>query len=208
MEIKVVSGDITHQRVGATVVNLFEGVTAPSGATGAVDRALDGAISSLIDDGEIKGRRGEMTLIHTLDKIAPTRVLVAGLGKESEFTLDRVRLATAESCRFLRRVGVEAVATIAHGAGTAGLEVKPVGQAIAEGVLLGLYRFDKYKADGDNRRKIKEVTVVEFDAAKCNALRDGVVAGTIVGEAVNHCRDMVNEPANFMTPTRMAELAL
>ena len=128
MEIKVVSGDITHQRVGATVVNLFEGVTAPSGATGAtgaVDRALDGAISSLIEDGEIKGRRGEMTLIHTLDKIAPTRVLVAGLGKESEFTLDGVRLATAESCRFLRRVGVEAVATIAHGAGTAGLEVKP-----------------------------------------------------------------------------------
>ena len=32
--------------------------------------------------------------------------------------------------------------------------------------------------------------------------------GTAVAEAVNACRDMATEPANYMTPTRMAELAL
>ena len=64
MEISVVAGDIAQQDVGAVVVNLFEGVTAPGGATGAVDRAMDGAISALIADGEIKGKRGELTLVH------------------------------------------------------------------------------------------------------------------------------------------------
>ena len=34
VEIRVVRGDITQQQVGAIVVNLFEGVTAPGGATG------------------------------------------------------------------------------------------------------------------------------------------------------------------------------
>ena len=64
MKINVVAGDIAQQDVGAVVVNLFEGVTAPAGATGAVDRAMGGAISALIADGEIKGKRGEITVIH------------------------------------------------------------------------------------------------------------------------------------------------
>ena len=74
MDIRVVRGDITQQQVGAIVVNLFEGVTAPSGATGAVDRALDGAISKLIEEGEVKGKRGETTLIHTLGNMDPAPV--------------------------------------------------------------------------------------------------------------------------------------
>ena len=208
MDIKVVAGDIAQQRVGAIVVSLFEGVTAPGGATGAVDRALDGAISKLIEEGEIKGKGGELTLVHTLGVMAPARVLVAGLGKEADFTLDTVRSVAAESCRYLRHVGVEAVATVAHGAGVGGLEATASGQAIAEGTILGLYRFDKYKSSDGDRRDIRELTIVEFDAAKARALEQGVAEGTIIGDAVNLCRDMANEPANFMTPTRMAEEAL
>ena len=208
MEIKVVPGDITQHRVGAIVVNLFEGVTSPGGATGAVDRALDGAVSRLIEEGEIKGKRGEMTLIHTLGKMAPSRVLVAGLGKESKLTLDSVRSVAAECCRHLRRVGVETAATIVHGAGAGGLETKASGQAIAEGSILGLYRFDRHKSTNEDRRDIRELTIVELDAERTKALEEGVAEGTIVAEAVSLCRDMANEPANFMTPTRMAEVAL
>ena len=208
MEIKAVAGDLTQQPAGAIVVNLLAGVTAPGGATGAVDRSLDGAISELIEAGEIKGNRGELTLIHTLGKMAPSRVLVAGLGKESDFTADTVRSVAAESCRHLRRVGVETVATVAHGAGDGGLDARASGQAMAEGSVLGLYRFDKYKSRDEDGRDIKELRIVELDETKVKALEEGVGEGRIIAEAVNFCRDMVNEPANYMTPTRMAELAL
>ena len=70
MNIKVVAGNIAEQDTSAVVVNLFEGVKEPGGATGAVDKAMGGAISDLIADGEIKGKRGELTLIHTLGSIA------------------------------------------------------------------------------------------------------------------------------------------
>ena len=70
MQIKVVHGDISTRDVGAIVVNLFEDVKRLDGATGAVDDALDGAISSLIGEGEIKGKQGEITLIHTFGKIS------------------------------------------------------------------------------------------------------------------------------------------
>ena len=207
MDIKVVAGDIAGQDVGAVVVNLFEGVTSPGGATGAVDRAMGGAISSLIADGEIKGKRGEMTLIHTLGTIAPKRVLVAGLGKAEAFTLDGVRGVAAESARRLNGIGVESAATIVHGAGIAGLDDRASAQALAEGVVMGMYRFDKYRSNASGG-SLTEMTVVEFDESKLDALRQGVESGRVIGEAVNACRDMANEPANSMTPSEMAERAL
>ena len=208
MEIRVVSGDITEQSVEAIVVNLFEGVTNPGGATGAVDRALGGAISRLIEDGETKGKKGEMTLIHTLGTMAPSRVVVAGLGKESDFDEDTVRVVSAVACRFLRRPGVQSIATIAHGAGIGGMDERASGRGIAEGSLLGLHRFDKYKTENENKSEIKELTIIESDPAKVSALQDGVDEGSIIAEATNLCRSMASEPANFMTPTRMAEVAL
>ncbi len=207
MNIKVVAGDIAQQDADAVVVNLFEGVTTPGGATGAVDGAMGGAISALIADGEVRGKRGELTLIHTLGTIAPRRVLVAGLGKAESFTLDGVRSVAAESARRLNGIGVKSAATIVHGAGIGGLDGKAAAQALAEGMVMGLYRFDKYKSNASDV-SLTDVSVVEFDGSKVDALQQGVDEGRIIGEAVNLCRDMANEPANNMTPSDMAERAL
>ena len=78
MEVRVERGDIAQYQADAIVVNLFEGITSPGGGTGAVDRALDGAISRVIADGDCRGKDGELTLIHTLGKLPSPRVVVAG----------------------------------------------------------------------------------------------------------------------------------
>ena len=122
MEIRVERGDIAKYPASAIVVNLFEGVTHPGGGTGAVDRALDGAISRVIEDGDCRGKENEFTLIHTLGKIPSPRVLVAGLGKADKFTLDKVRAISAGAARYLQRARCQTVASITHGAGIAGLD--------------------------------------------------------------------------------------
>ena len=96
----------------------MEGVFELSGATGAVDRALQGAISALIADGEIKGKKGEMTLVHTLGKLTARRVLLVGLGKAEDLSLDVVRGAAGEAARFLRNKGF---ASVVHGSGAGDL---------------------------------------------------------------------------------------
>ena len=208
MKIGVKSADITTAKTPALVVNLFKGVKKPGGATGAVDAALDGAISQLIKDGEIKGGEGETTLLHTMGKIAPARVVVLGLGDQSKFDAQVVRRVSGEVVRYLRRRGIAKAVTIAHGAGIGGLSPEESGRAIAEGAVLGLYRFGRYQsANGDEAKEFTELTIAERDAASVKAIKSGVASGETMAEAVLLARNLVNEPANVMTPTSMAEAA-
>ena len=165
MDIRVVVGDVARFRGDALVVNLFEGVKAPGGATAAVDGALSGAIRTLIQAGEVTGKWGEQTLVHTLGKVPVGRVLVMGLGKKEQFTLDRVRIVSAEAAKRLRKIGARRIGSIVHGAGTspgaAGFTAAEATQALVEGVLLGLYRFTRYKQENeDSRKRIESLTIV------------------------------------------------
>ena len=208
MKFEVVVGDISGRDTDAIIVNLFEGITHPGGATGAVDRAMDGAITRLIADGEIKGKRGEVTIIHALGKIAPARVVVAGLGKASDFDAEAVRSVSGETARRLRSIGVSRFSTIAHGAGIGGMDATESAQAIVEGTVLGLYEFNRFKSSKNDDRSGDMVEIVEFDGSKLAELRLGVERGFVMSDAVRACRNMVNEPGNRMTPSRMAERAL
>ncbi len=207
MQISVESGDITKSELACIVVNLFEGVTAPSGATGAVDRALSGMITELIASDDIRGKDGEMTLLHTLGKLPSPRVLVAGLGKSDAFTIDKVRDLGAAIARFMRTKRLATYATIAHGAGIGGLDAAGCAQALAEGATLGLYRFDKHRKSDDEQTQPQSITIVENDGAKLNALSDAARRGTIIADATNFARDLANEPSNFLTPTELAARA-
>lgn len=213
MEIRVELQDVGSVVAPVVVVNLFRGVAAPGGATGAVDAALDGAVSRLIGDGEITGKLGEVTLLHTAGRIGADRVAVVGLGRQADFDADAARRVSGEVLRFLRGRGICRAATVTHGAGIGGMLPEVAGRALAEGALLGLYRFDRYRSngggdgDGGDGGEFEELVIVELDDARAEAIREGVAAGRAMAEGALLARDLVNEPANAMTPSAMAEAA-
>jgi leucyl aminopeptidase len=207
MEIRVDSGDITESQADAIIVNLFAGVATPGGATGAVDRALDGAISRLIELGDIKGKRGENTLIHSFGKLPSPRVIVSGLGKADEFSLEAVRAASANAARFARGSGARNVASVVHGAGIGGLDPQDAARATVEGAILGAYRFLRHKKPDEDAKELEVLTLVEHNPATIGSIRRGAETGDIVGQAVSLNRDMGNEPGNHLTPTAMADRA-
>ncbi|MFQ6122860.1 MAG: M17 family peptidase N-terminal domain-containing protein, partial [Dehalococcoidales bacterium] len=144
MEIKVIVGDITKIEADAIIVNFFEGMTGLDGDIAAVDKILDGAISQLISQGEVKGKLNEITVVHSLGKLPTARVVVAGLGKQSELSPNKVRGAVAETCRWLRQKDIKNIATITQGVGINGISPQDASQAVTEGALLGLYSFRKH----------------------------------------------------------------
>ena len=208
MEIEVIKGDISQVEADAIVVNLFEGVESTSGATAAVDKALDGVISALISRGEIKGKFGEVSIVHTLGesrKLAANMVAIAGLGKPEEFEVDKVRGVAGEFCRALRKLNCRKIATILHGAGAGGIDPEDSAGAIAEGAVLGLYNFTKYKKP--EYKDISDMLIVTMEEETVPILETAIAGAKVVAEATNMARDMANEPANYMTPSRMAEVA-
>jgi len=207
VEIKVIVGDIDKIKAGAIIVSLLEGVERLDGDIATIDKALDGAISRLISQGEIKGKLNEITIIHSLGKLPAPRVVVAGLGKKQELSQDKVRGAVAETCRLLRQKGVDSIATIAQGAGIAGISLESATQAVTEGALLGVYSFRRHMTKEAEYGEIKQLTIVGADETKLSTLERGCYKGRVLAEATNLARDMVNEPANYMTPNHMAEMA-
>jgi leucyl aminopeptidase len=222
LDIRVVLGDVTRFAGDALVVNLFEGVGAPAkrptrvragggrplgGATAAVDSAMGGAIGRLVRAGETRGKWGEQTLVHAMGRLPAERVLVMGLGKAEEFTLDRVRVVAAEAARTLRKIGARRVGTIVHGAGAGGFNPAQAAQALVEGTLLGLYRFTRYKTGNDAVAPIERVAILERDRQRVRAMAEAVRRGRVLAEAANAARDMVNEPGNALTPRELARRA-
>ena len=205
LEVKVVTGDITEIDADAIVVNLFQGVEEVSGASAAVDKALGGAISSLISKGEFKGKFGEVSVVHTLGKLPARMVAVAGLGRQQDLNLDRIRGVAGEFCRSLRKLNCHRIATILHGAGVGGVEPGASAKAIVEGAVLGLYSFSRYKKP--DYEDIGEMVIVGREQSTIPVVERGVHEGRIMAEATCLARDMVNEPANYMTPSRMADIA-
>ncbi len=207
MEIKVVAGDIVSIEADAIIVNHSEGRKNPEGETAAVDKVLDGAISQLIKQGEIKGKPNEINMLHSFGKLPAGRVVVVGLGKPSELSVNKVRVAVAETCRWLRAKEISTIATVAQGAKINNIRPVDAAQAIAEGALLGTYTFRKHMTKEEDRPgEIKQLSIVGGAEAK-SQLEEGASKGQIISGATNLARDMVNEPANFMTPTDMAETA-
>jgi len=206
MDIQVQQGSIESSAADTIIVNLFEGVTTPGGATGAVDKALGGAISDLIAGGDLKGKAGEVAVLYPRGVIAARRVLVVGLGKAESFDLEGIRRASAAAVKRARDLNARQVATIVHGAGIGGQDATAAAQATVEGALLATYRYDAPKKR-DPENTIEALTIVERDAGRLEAVRAGAALGAAVAAGVTLARDLVNMPPNVATPTLLAERA-
>ena len=204
MEIKLRIGDINKTGADAILFGVFDDVKKLSDELTAADKALDGEITKLIKQGEIKGKAGEISIIHTMGKVPAGKAVVIGLGKSEDLTADKIRIAIADACRALRKKGVKHIETVLIGAGVNNISPGTAAQAITEGAILGLYTFNRHITKKQEQGEIGELVINDRNLKNKAAVQQGINTGKILAEAANLARDMVNEPSNFMTPTIMA----
>ena len=205
MKVSVVAGRIERQKAAGAVLMLFEGEK-PGRVVERVDKALGGMIARLMKHGDVKLKPGSVHLIYPEGRIAAERLVLAGLGKRSDFTLNRLRQAAGKAAPYLRDVGATDVTISSEGIN---LEAKETAQALTEGSMLGLYRFLRYKTGGedDHNREIKTLTILTENASLVTAMQKGVKIGEVVAESTAMVRDMVSSPSADMTPMIIAAKA-
>jgi leucyl aminopeptidase len=208
MKIKLECASVTEIKCDALIINEFEGVKHPGGASGAVDKALDGAMTKLLASGEINGKVGSTNPIQTYGKIKANEVICVGLGKSGDFDLDKVRIVSDAAIKAAKRCRAKRVATIIHGAGIGGLDPKLAAQAVVEGSLLGEYKFKGFKTEkDDDNGDIEELIIVDYDPKKIKEIEPNVELAKTIIESTNKARDLINSPSNKVTPIYLADYA-
>jgi leucyl aminopeptidase len=130
------------------------------------------------------------------------RVLFVGLGKESEVDTEKLRRVAAIAVQRAEAAGVASATIFVDRATQALVGGDRAGTAIAEGAIMGSYRFELGKSK-PREEKLKSVLVTGPGAA----LKSGIAKGVILAEANCFVRDLQNKPANLMTPRDMAAAA-
>ena len=113
------------------------------------------------------------------------------LGSGQSRASTRVRRARARSPRQLSKRGSVAT-TLAQASGRNAADAV---QAVVEGLILGAYRFDRYKSKKDDPPSLERVTVLGAARWDTKAAKVAVERARIVGESAVWARDLVNTPA-------------
>jgi leucyl aminopeptidase len=205
MKINVISGAFEKLKTGAAVLPVFEDGK-PGQEQERTDRNLGSMISRLIKRGDFTAKPGSVHLLYPGGSMAAERLILVGLGKRSDLTLDRLRLAAGKAASHARSSGADSMVFATEGLG---LDAEETAQALTEGSMLGLYRFLKYKTNDESstRKEIKTLTFLAGSAASVAVMRKGVSAGKSIAESTALARDLVNHPGADMTPTVLANQA-
>ncbi len=144
------------------------------------------------------GFEGKDQQIHAWPADGRVAALV-GIGSVAEVDLGSIRRAAALMARSFgrhRRVVVELPTDT-------DLEFDAMRQVLAEGVVLGAYRYSSYKSDTE-APKLCRVDVLGGSGAKARAALD---LGVVIAGAQTLARDLVNEPGGSLTAPVFARRA-
>lgn len=149
----------------------------------------EGALARLLSSGEAGGERGRVAVTHGLDR----RFILVGLGPRATFDSESARVAAAA---VHGRALELRTATLCWRLPDQGSD--QIGAAVVEGTLLSGYRFLRYKPQESSWRIERLLISAPRDCS------DAVRASTVVVRAQNRARDLVNTPANDLSPAALA----
>lgn len=161
-------------------------------------------VQSLFEAQGFSGKFGEVfSYVYVQEGAEPRKVIVAGLGTVAELSLEKVRKALGKGIKEAEKLKIRTL-TIAPWT-IDSFTVQDVTRALTEAALLSAYRFDRYLSEQ------KEISLrslqIAYDISNEGDVMAGIKLGQILGQSTNLARNLVNEPANVLTPKRLAQEA-
>lgn len=171
-----------------------------------LDKRLDGLLSKIIRDENFRGEAASCKLVYTGGKIPARAVLLVGAGKPNDFSLEVLRKIGGKIAGVANDIKASSVVGAIQAENVKGFLPSERLEALAQGFLLGSYKFEQYKDKKDvEPDTLKEVILTaKSGEAKLEA---AIQRAKIISEGVCFVRDLVNTPAKDMTPDILAKKA-
>lgn len=206
MRVDARAGRVETEATEVLVLTHCEGEVFSKQAT-VIDKSMGGALRGLVHSKEFEGKANELALIHTHDKVPAKRVLLVGLGKEKDVTLDQLRQAMGHAAKRVRQVKAGFFTVAVPSVTPQGSSSVEVAQAMAEGAILGSYQFTAYRSDGASGKDVKGMSLLAAQTSELKSMAEGIRRGVATAEAAVLVRDLCNHPSNVMTPAKIANEA-
>jgi len=203
MQITLETKPYATLETDALVSYLFEDSDPVQGRIAEIDQSANGLLRKLSKSGELTGKSLEMTLVHAPAGLKAARLLLVGAGKRDKFEGATLRKIAGAASRYLKARSVKQFAFLVR----EGEVTEDAAQVIAEGALTANFESDKYKTDKKNDKSIDTVLLAGYSDKERASGEKGLSRGRVIADAQNFARDLVNEPANKLTPKILAEKA-
>ncbi len=176
----------------------------------AVDGALGGVLADVAKSESFDGKSNQSIVVHTHSRIPARRVMVLGAGSRGDFSNPTMRDLAASAAQCANKVGAASVGFVLPGLGA--VRENLLVQFAVEGLHLGTYKFGRYLTSEDAKRPpslasfgfFTELKGKKPSAAQLKQFSAAVARGATIAAAVNHARDLINEPAAVVTPVALA----
>jgi len=187
---------------------LVVGITESSVLTGslaALDAALGGSLQRMNDSGDLSGKLAELIPIPDVPGIAAARLLIVGLGNQDQLNIQRLDKALMSAVRKISSRQDRSLAIAVPESLPEEITIGKAASIAARAVIAGSVGQDSLKSEPGHFPVSAATILVAGDAA--SEAESGVERGTIIGEALNLTRDLVNLPAQSIYPESFAARA-
>ena len=164
------------------------------------DKAVQQAAADVLSAGDVSGKNFELTWLHKPAGVKAKRLLLLGGGKAEKFSSSDLRKLAGAAVRALKPRKLRSLAFVLPDA----VPAEDAVRAVVEGAIVGDFDPDTYKSDRKDQR-VESLTVVA--SGDQSSLQRALDEARSVAESQNFTRSLVNEPANRMTPTVLAQRA-
>lgn len=207
MKISVLARDILKTPADLLIFFSFEDEKKLSGLAAKIDQKLKGAFSVALKNQEFQGKENTFLTIASLGCLPARKVSLVGWGKKVEFDGEKVRLAGAALVKAAQQSQAQKI-ILSIAETDKKFKLQELAQFLAEGIILGSYKFAGYKsADDKSKKEIQEIIFLVEKAAPVKDLKKPLESAEIIGAGVNLARDLVNTPPNQMTPNDFVRAA-
>ncbi|MBI2476996.1 leucyl aminopeptidase, partial [Candidatus Uhrbacteria bacterium] len=207
MTIQLFKGDIREVEADVLMVGCLEEEGCRGGAIADVNEVLGGEIQDILEAREFEGKRQTTCVVRVRGRMKARHVVVVGLGKKADLDVERARQAVGLGVVTAQKLKATSVATVLFGAGQGALPVRETAQAVAEALHLASYTFDTWKKKATSDTKLAKAVIVEKMQGKMLRAEAGMQLGTLMAEGALQARELVNEPAQEMTPRHLKAVA-
>jgi leucyl aminopeptidase len=207
MKFTVVAGRSSQVRSDITALFVPQDKVSYNKSIGDLVKSYRIDITEAVLKKDFSAKENVSHLLYTSDTKQP-RLLLVGIGERAQFTLEKLRRASATAAKKARSLKSSTLCLSFDPHLTLPDEqIESFATAMTEGIVLSLYTFDKYLSSASHRNTVTSVTFIVPRAADVIRFRKGISHGEIIAAATAHARDLANAPGNEIYPETLANNA-